>query len=107
MTIQSHFRPAYGSTQAISPGASSANVAIGLNNATIRVKNTGATNTMFFRTGNSVNGTVVATSADMPVGPGEAVYVFKDPTHDRLAHISASGTTAFITAGDGGSGAGN
>jgi hypothetical protein len=107
MTINSNFRPQYGSTQSVSPAAASAQVTIGKGSKTMRVKNTGATNPMFFRIGSSANGTVTATAADMPVYPGEVVYVAKDESFDVLAHISAAGTTAVITQGDGGVGSGN
>jgi hypothetical protein len=104
MTIQSNFQPRYGSTQTFSPAAGSATVTVGKDNRTLRVKNTGATNPMFFRTGRASDGTVTATAADMPVYPGEVVYIAKSPEHDTLAHISAAGTTATVTAGEGGAG---
>jgi hypothetical protein len=107
MTIHSNFRPQFGSTQNVAPAAASASVVIGSGNRTIRVKNTGATNVGYFRVGYSVNGAVTATAADMPVYPGETVYVDKDPMWDTVAYISASGTTFAITAGDGGMGSGN
>lgn len=107
MTIQSNFQPKYGSTQTAAPAVGSAVLTIGAGNRTLRVKNTGATNPMFFRTGLASNGTVTATAADMPVYPGEVVYVGKDPLHDTIAFISAAGTTMTVTAGDGGVGSGS
>jgi hypothetical protein len=107
MTILSNFRPQYGSTQTFSPAAGSATITIGKGCKTLRVKNTGATNVMQFRTGMSSDGTVTATAADMPVYPGEVVYIEVPQDHDTLAHISAAGTTAVATAGEGGVGSGS
>lgn len=107
MTERTCFRPAYGTGASVSPAASSAAVSLTAaqrNCRTVRVRNTGTTNIGFFRLGNSESGTVTiaATSADMPVSPGETVYVEKDIDHDRLAHISASGTTFQYIFGEGG-----
>ena len=107
MTIKSNFQPKYGSTQSIVPGVASATITIGVGNKTIRVRNTGAANPMFFRTGKASDGAVTATAADMPVYPGEVVYIEKFQDHDTLAHISAAGTTAVVTAGEGGLGSGS
>jgi subtilase family serine protease len=107
MTIHSNFQPKYGSTQTASPGAGSATLTIGKGNKTLRVKNTGATNAAFFRTGLASDGTVTATAADMPVFPGEVVYIEKPQDHDTLAHISAAGTTITVTVGEGGMGSGS
>lgn len=102
MTIRAPFKPHYGSNQVVSPGAASAEITIGKGDKTIRIRNTGSTNPMFFRTGNSANGTVTATTADVPVSPGETVYIEKPQDDDKLAHISAAGTTANIMSGEGG-----
>jgi len=102
MTIRSPFKPHYGSNQVVSPAASSATITIGKGDKTIRVRNTGATNVMYFRTGLALDGTVTATTADVPVSPGETVYIEKPMDHDTLATISASGTTANIMSGEGG-----
>ena len=106
MSVISPFQPKFGSTQTVTPGAASATITIGLGNKTIRVRNAGATNPGFFRTGKASDGTVVTTAADMPVYPGETVYIEKPQDHDTLAHISASGTTFVIMAGEGGIGSG-
>lgn len=107
MTIHSSFQPHYGSTQTVTPAAASATITIGKGNKTIRVHNAGATNPGFFRTGLASDGTVTATAADMPVYPGETVYIEKPQDHDTLAHISAAGTTFVITSGEGGVGSGS
>jgi hypothetical protein len=102
MTIRSPFQPQYGSCQSITPAAASASITIGRGNKSIRVRNTGTTNPMFFRTGRAADGTVTATATDMPVAPGETVIIEKSQDHDTLAHISAAGTTATVIAGEGG-----
>lgn len=102
MTIRSPFRPHYGSNQNPAPAAASATITIGKGDKTLRVKNTGATNVMYFRTGQASNGTVTATAADMPVYPGEAVYIEKPQDDDTVATISAAGTTASVMSGEGG-----
>lgn len=107
MTIKSPFQPRYGAGVAVAPAAASATSTLGLGNKTLRVRNTGATNIMFFRTGRAADGAVVATSADMPVSPGETVYVEKFQDHDTVAYISAAGTTAQIISGEGGMAAGS
>lgn len=102
MTIRSPFQPKYGSNQVLTPAAGSASVLIGAGNKTIRIRNTGAANPMFFRTGKAVDGTVTATTADVPVSPGETVYIEKPQDHDTLAYISAAGTTCNVMTGEGG-----
>ena len=102
MTIRSPFKPHFGSNQNPSPAAVSATIAIGIGDKTLRVRNTGSTNVMYFRTGVSANGTVTATSADMPVYTGETVFIEKPQDHDTVATISAAGTTASVMSGEGG-----
>ena len=102
MTIRAPFIPKYGSNQVVTPAAASASITVGAGNRTIRVRNSGATNIGYFRTGLSSDGTVTATTADVPVSPGETVYIEKPPAHDTLAHISASGTTFQVMCGEGG-----
>ena len=102
MTIRSPFRPHFGSNQNPAPAAASATITIGKGDKTLRVRNTGATNVMYFRTGKASNGTVTATAADMPVYPGETVYIEKPQDDDTVATISAAGTTASVMSGEGG-----
>lgn len=102
MATKTPFSPQYGSTKNVSPGAASATQTIGTTCKTLRVRNTGATNIGYFRTGLASDGTVTASSADMPVSPGEVVYITKPQDHDTVAYISASGTTFTIVAGEGG-----
>ena len=102
MTIRSPFKPHFGSNKNVSPAAASATTTVGLGDKTLRVRNTGATNVMYFRTGTAAVATVVATSADMPVYPSESVYVEVNQEHDTVATISAAGTTASIMSGEGG-----
>lgn len=115
MTVKSPFQPRYGSTQTFASAAASAQVAIGVGNKTLRVKNVGSTNVAYVRTGRlaDFNPTTnfvalsAANGADLPVYPGEVVYIEKPMDHDTLAHISPSGTNLAVTAGEGGLGSGS
>lgn len=102
MTIRSPFRPHFGSNQNISPAGVPVSITIGFGSKTLRVRNTGATNVMYFRTGVASEGTVTATTADMPVYPGETVYIEKPQDHTTVSTVSAAGTTASIMSGEGG-----
>lgn len=102
MTIRSPFRPHQGSTQNVSPAAASAPITIGKGDKTICAINSGAANVMYFRTGLASDGTVTATTEDIPVFPGERIYIEKPQDHDTIAHISAAGTTATFMSGEGG-----
>ncbi len=110
MSVHSPFQPNYGATQTVTPTASSATITIGKDCKTLRVRNAGSTNPAYFRTGKAGDGTVTAVSAagaaDMPVYPGETVFIEKSMDHDTLAHISPSGTTLVVTPGEGGIGSG-
>lgn len=99
MTIRSPFRPHYTTGINVSPAVASASSTLSKGDKSLRVRNTGATNIMYFRTG---EGATTATAADMPVSPGETVIVEKPMDHDTVAYISAVGTTATIIPGEGG-----
>jgi len=102
MTIRSPFQPHFGSNQNPSPAAASATITIGRGDKTLRVRNTGTINVMYFRTGIAADATVTATDTDVPVYPGEVVYIEKPQDHDTVATISAAGTTASVMSGEGG-----
>jgi hypothetical protein len=102
MTVRSPFKPHYGSNQVITPGAASAVANINGTDKTVRVSNTGAA-IGYFRTYSSTEAPVpTASTADMPVAAGETAYIEKAEGHDRLAHISAAGTTFQVMTGEGG-----
>lgn len=99
------FAPKYGSGQTVNPAAASANSPIEATNNQVRVVNTGS-NAGYFRTYNSVDavGTpalAVATAADVLVMPGMVTTITTPLTHDRIAYISAAGTTFNIMTGEG------
>jgi len=102
MTIRAPFKPHYGSNQVVAPAAASATITISSDDKTVRVRNSGAANIGYFRTGKLADGAVAATTADVPVAPGETVYIEKAEGHDTLAHISAAGTTFQVMTGEGG-----
>lgn len=101
MTVRAPFKPRYGSNQVVTPAAVSASITIGKNDKSIRVVNTGA-NIGYFRTGQVSDGSVTATTADVPVASGQSIIIEKPQDHDTLAHISAAGTTFQVMSGEGG-----
>lgn len=95
------FMPKYNSNQVVTPGAASAAITIDKDNRQVRIVNTGA-NIAYIQTYSSAdNATHTATTADFAIPAGMAATITKDTSHDRLAHISAAGTTLQIMTGDG------
>lgn len=92
------FAPNYGSNIVATPAASSASVNISPNDNCVRLVNTGS-NVCYVRLG---NGSATATTADLPVRAGSEVIIRKPLGYNKLAHISASGTTLNIQTGNGG-----
>lgn len=101
MTIRAPFKPHYGSNQVVTPAAASADIALAKGDKTVRVRNSAATNIGYFRI-TAAGDTSAATTADVPVSPGETVYVEKPEDHTRMATISAAGTTFQVMTGEGG-----
>lgn len=101
MTALAPFKPHQGSNQVVTPAAASAVITIGKGDKSIRVCNSGAA-VGYFRTGIAADGEVTATTADVPVLPGESLVIEKPQDHDTLAHISATGTTFQVMSGEGG-----
>lgn len=100
------FAPSYGQNQVVAPAAASAAITILANDTQVRVCNSGAA-VGYFRTFNSTNAGILpalglASAADCAVLPGTCVIVSKSMDHDRLSHISATGTTFQVMTGDGG-----
>lgn len=100
------FNPSYGQNQVVTPAAASAAITIRLNDSQVRVSNSGAA-IGYFRTFSSLAAAAVpalgvASAADYAVLPGTSVLVTMDMSHDRLAHISATGTTFQVITGCGG-----
>lgn len=100
MTIKQPFYPHYGANQVVTPAAASATVTISADDKQVRVVNSGS-GLGYFRTFSSLSGALTATTADCPVRAGSDLVVTKDPSHDRLAHISAAGTTFNVMTGEG------
>lgn len=100
MSASQAFNPAYGTGLTITPAAASAAVAMIPGTKNLRVCNTGAA-IGYFRTGRISDGTPVATAADMPVPAGQTVTVTIFQDHDRIATISATGTTFSVIRGEG------
>lgn len=100
MTIRQPFFPQYGSNQVLAAAAASATASINAKCKQVRVVNSGAAKG-YFRTFNSVNGAVSATTGDCVVLPNVPVVVTKDEGHDSIAYISATGTTLEVMTGEG------
>lgn len=102
MTAKQPFAPTYGSNQVLTSSSSSASVAITPGNKQLRVVNTGS-NKAYFKTYNSQGGAVskTASTADCCVAAGMATTVTVNADHDKLAHISANGTTLEVMEGEG------
>ena len=93
------FQPHFGTNQVLSPGVASASVTIGSGNKSILLQNTG-TNICYVRLGQAANGSVTATTADLPVLPSVPRIIRKPDDFDTLAYISAAGTTLQVMAGE-------
>lgn len=100
MTIKQPFYPHYGANQVVTPAAASVTITISADDKQVRVVNSGS-GLGYFRTFSSLSGALEATTADCPVRAGSDLVVTKDPSHDRLAHISAAGTTFNVMTGEG------
>ena len=98
MAVHAPFNPRAGNNKVLTPAASSASVSIDKDAKALRLVNSGA-NICHVRIG---AGTQTATVADTPVLSGESLIVTKSLHADTLAHISASGTTLHVQAGEGG-----
>lgn len=101
MTIHSAFRPHFGSNQVVTPAAASASITIGASDKSLLLQNTGA-NICYVRIGLAANGTVTATTADLPIPAGAQRVIAKPQDFDTLAHISAAGTALQVMSGEGG-----
>lgn len=97
MTIKAPIQPAYGTGTVLSPGAASAEATIGTGNKQVILTNLGA-NVCYVRVG---QGTLAATTADYPVPAGAQVIISKADDDNKLAHISAAGTTLHVMKGEG------
>ena len=92
------FAPSFGSNLVVTPAATSASSAVSPHDLCVRLVNSGL-NICYVRLGETA---ATATTADLPVLPGESVIIRKSFAWKRIAYISASGTTLNIQTGDGG-----
>lgn len=97
MSIRAPFQATYGSGQVVTPAAASADIVIGIGNKNLCLTNLGAA-VCYVRVGVGIQ---VATTADYPVPPNAQVVISKAQDDDHLAHISATGTTLQVIAGEG------
>lgn len=86
----------YGNTATLSGTTSSSSGTVPKDTNSIRVVNAGAV-PVFIKTG---NGSATATTSSTPIAAGADVPLYKDPTHDTVAVITASSTaTVYVAAG--------
>jgi len=99
MTVHAPFNPRRGVNQVITANSGSQSTSIDPIAKSVRFVNSGSSNIVHVRVG---QGSQTATTADMPVIPGESIVVTKSEGDDTVAYISASGTTLHIQTGEGG-----
>lgn len=86
----------YGNTATLSGTTTSSSGTVPKETNSMRVVNAGAV-VIFVKTG---NGAATATTAETAVNAGDDVILYKDPTHDTVAVITASSTaTVYVAAG--------
>jgi len=98
MTVRAPFNPQRGSNQVTTPAAGSAEISLDAQSKSVRLVNVGA-NICHVRIG---AGTQTATTADTPIRAGSEVVLSKADGENKLAHISAAGTTLHVQTGEGG-----
>lgn len=101
MSATQPFNPKWGSNQLLTANSGSQMATVNGQTKQIHIENTGTTNPVYVRTGQIVNGTVTATTADFRVSPGTVEVITKPQDDNRLAYISAAGTTFEIIEGEG------
>lgn len=98
MTVLATFNPAYGSGQAVAPGAASARVALGAGQKTVCITSLNAVQ-CYVRVGDS---TVTASTADYPIPSNGQVTITKFQDYDHIAFIApAGGGSLHIMTGEG------
>lgn len=95
--IETPIEPAMGTGAEVSPAAASASATIATGYRQLILSNLGA-NVCYVRTGLT---TATATSADYCVPPGLQTVITIPPVHDKIAYISATGTTLHYQLGEG------
>lgn len=100
MSTDTPFMPRRGANKKVTAGTTSASVAFGAGEKSLRVANASSV-VIYFRTFDSVNdGAVTASNADTPVLPASAasstLIIEKPMSHDSVAYIADSGTTNTV-----------
>lgn len=97
----SPFQPKYGSTLIVTPGIASAASSIDAQSKQVSLINTGG-NIAYVRIYSSLTTPApTASTADYPIASGSGTVISKGDGEDRIAYISAIGTTLQITVGEG------
>lgn len=108
MSTDTPFMPRRGANKKVTASTTSATVAFGAGEKSLRVANASAV-VIYFRTFDSANETGTATTADTPVLPASAasstLIIEKPVNHDSVAYIADSGTgnTVHFQPGEGAS----
>lgn len=95
--VETPFRAAYGTGAEVSPAAASASATITTGHPQVELSNLGV-NVCYVRTGLTA---ATATTADVCVPPGTSKVMTIPAAHDKLAYISAGGTTLHYILGEG------
>lgn len=106
MSVQSAFQPKRGGNKKVTASTTSATVAFGAGEKSLRILNAGSV-VGYFRTFAASEGAATCTNADTPVGPGtsaSSVLVIEKPEwHDSVAYLADSTTTVMhFQPGEGG-----
>lgn len=109
MSVASPFQPKRGANKKVTANTTSATVAFGPGEKSLRILNSGSV-VGYFRTFDSTDATdaaIACTNADTPVGPAGAasstLTIEKPARHDSVAYLADSATTVMhFQPGEGG-----
>ena len=96
------FCPHRGTNQVLTATAASQVASVTRGNRQVRIVNTGANSANVVCYSSLESPVPVASAAEHCVPAGMASIITKDITHDRIAYISATGTTLQVSTGNGG-----
>jgi hypothetical protein len=97
MTALAPINPAYAQGQTVAAGAVSAQATVNTESKQLCITNLGS-NVAYIRVG---SGVFAATTADMPILAGSQVSITKGDGDNKIAYISADGTSLHVIPGEG------
>lgn len=95
------FNPAFGTNQVLTANSGSQIANVNANDDQVRIVNSGASKAYVRFYSSLTVPAPVATTADACVAAGQTSTFTKGQVHDRVAYISASGTTLDLMTGNG------